>query len=371
MAYKRPKLLEPGFPVFSTKIPYGDIPVILPKFDTPITPRENFIRAAKRDKPMWMPNLYSDMQELQPFELARHRPGKFAAGPDFRRASKEDYKFIDPYGSSWTWVAEAQGAMLTPGTKILEDITEWEKVVKWPNLDEWTYAEVAKDFLDTEYDDTKALNVNIYQGVTEMLVAFLGGYGEGMLAMAEEPEAVSDFFESFIDNMIAYYDFLKKLYPFDMVTYHDDWGTQRATFFSPKMFEDLVYKPTKRLVDHVKADGVLFLIHTCGNIEKFMPYACEIGFDFLQIQRNAVDLPKLKEQYGDKIGFMTTLDGHTAGSPYTVEQVVEMARNNVDLYAKGGGYYPWIFETGEETLWALASELYCYSREYYDKEQGR
>jgi len=363
--------MEPGFPTVSINARFGNIPITLPKFDTPITPRENFIRAARRDKPMWVPNIYTDVQDFWTCELATHKPGKFELGPDYFRASKENYTFLDPYGNSWTWEATAQGAMLTPGTKVLDDITNWEKVIKWPIFDEWTYVEVAQKFMSEKYDPEKALCVNLFQGCTEMLVAFLGGYGEGMLAMAEEPEAVADFFAFFTDKMIAFYDFLKELYPLDMVSYHDDWGTQRSTFFSPKTFEELVYEPTKKLVDHIKADGVLFQLHTCGCIDSFLPYMCDIGFDYLQIQRNAVDIPKMKELYGDKIGFMAPLENHIPGTQYTEEQMVEIARTCVDLYAKGGGYYPWIFEYEDRTLWAVASELYCYSREFYDKEQGR
>jgi hypothetical protein len=32
---------------------------------------------------------------------------------------------------------------------------------------------------------------------------------------------------------------------------HDDWGHERDTFFSEKMMEELVYEPTKRIVQHV------------------------------------------------------------------------------------------------------------------------
>jgi len=370
MKYPRPAYLEPGFPTFSMNSAFGNIPLTLPKFDTPITPRENFIRAARRDNPMWVPNHLTDTQEFQHNELGTHKPGKFQGGPDFRRASKEPYTFLDPFGNSWSWVVSAQGAMLTPGTKILDDITDWEKVLKWPVHDEWTYKEVAAKFMAEEYDPTKALHINIFQGCTEMLVAFLGGYGEGMLAMAEEPEAVSDLFAFFSDRMIAFYDLMKQLYPIDIVTYHDDWGTQRATFFSPKMMEELVYEPTKKIVDHVKADGVIFQLHTCGCIDNFLPYICQLGIDYIQIQRSAVDIPRMKELYGDKVGFMTTVEDHIPGLQYTEEQIVGMVQKSVELYGKDGGFYPWIFETEARALWTLSSEMYCYSREYYEKNNA-
>ena len=357
--------MEPGFPTVEVKTPFGGTVFTLPKFDTPITPKENFIRVAKRDNPMWVPNHLTDTQEFQHNELGSHKHRVYQGAPDFMKASQVDYKFLDPFGNSWTWVASAQGAMLTPGTKVLDDIKKWDKVIKWPVYNEWTYEEVAKEFMENRYDPTKLLHINIFQGLTEMLVAFLGGYGAGMLAMAEEPEAVADFFTFFSDRMIAFYDLMKSLYPLDMVTYHDDWGTQRATFFSPAMLESLVFEPTKKIIDHIKADGVLFQFHTCGKIDSFMPYICELGTDFNQIQRSAVDVPNVKAIYGDRTGINLPIDGHIPGMTYTEEQMIDLARKNVDLYAKGGGYYPWIFEKDPKALWALTTELYAYSREYY------
>jgi hypothetical protein len=35
--------------------------------------------------------------------------------------------------------------------------------------------------------------------------------------------------------------------------------------------------------------------------------------DFLQIQRRAVDIPAMKEKYGDKIGFDTGIEGTEMG----------------------------------------------------------
>jgi len=371
MQYDRPAFGDLTFPTQTIFTPYGNREHTLPKFDTPITPKENFRRAAKRENPLWVPNHLTDFHKREFNELASHKLGTRQGGPNFRFVAKEDYTFIDPIGNSWTWVTSAGGAMLTPGTMLLEDITEWEKVIKWQNYDEWNFEEVAQDFMKNEYNPEKVMHCNIFQGCTEMLVAVLGGYGEGMLAMAEEPEAVLDFHNAIADMIIKRYDLLKKLYPLDYVTYHDDWGTERAPFFSNAMLRELVFEPTKRIVDHIHADGVFVELHSCGNIELFMPEIVDMGFDFLQIQRRAVDIPALKEQYGDKIGFNPTFEGYVTGTSYTEEEIKAAVRKTVDLYAKGGGFYPWIFEPNSEALWTICTELYAYSREFYDKEQGR
>jgi hypothetical protein len=361
----RPKFMEPGVPVLQTTTSFGNVPITIPLFDTPITPKENFLRAARRDHPLWVPNHLTDTQVLYINELGVHKAGKMEFGPDFRKHSPVDYTFIDPHGNSWTWVASVGGAMLTPGTRVLEDIRDWEKVLRWPDPEEWTIRETAEKFMREEYDPDKLLHIDILQGLTELLVAALGGYEDGLVSMVEEPEACVAYFNRLADFLIDFFDYLKELYPVDFITYHDDWGTERDTFFSPQMLEDLVYAPTKRIIDHIKDAGCLFELHSCGKIDRFLPYMCDLNIDFLQIQNRAVDIPKMKELYGGRIGFNPTLEDYELGTPYSTKEVIEITRKNVGLYGKSGGFYPWIFETDPERLWTICTELYCGSREYY------
>jgi uroporphyrinogen-III decarboxylase len=259
--------------------------------------------------------------------------------------------------------------MLTPGTKVLEDICDWEKTVKFPDLDDYNFKETAARFIRDTYDANKVLHVNIHQGLTEMLVALLGGYAEGMLALAMEPEACSDFFARFAKHMTDFFDFLDALYPIDFITYHDDWGTERDTFFSSKMMEELVFEPTKTIVDHIKGKGKVFELHSCGKIERFLPYMCDLNIDFLQIQRRANDMPELKRLYGDKIGFNAALEGEEPGENCPEEVLLEMVRKTVDVYGAGGGFYPAIFGADPERVWKIVSEFYCYSREFYENQK--
>jgi hypothetical protein len=58
----------------------------------------------------------------------------------------------------------------------------------------------------------------------------MGGYTESMTALALGAEAVADFFERYADHVIELFDKVYSLYPVDMVTLHDDWGTEKDTF---------------------------------------------------------------------------------------------------------------------------------------------
>jgi hypothetical protein len=269
------------------------------------------------------------------------------------------------------WVVSAGGATNTPGVKLLEDINDWEKVVRFPKLSDWDWKTKADAFLKNEYDPNKVLQIDIGWGCIQRLIGVLGGYTEGMFALALEPDAVKAFFSRFADHLIEVVDLLFSLYPVNLMTIHDDWGTEKDTFFSPQMMEELVFEPTKRVIDHIKAKGAAFMLHSCGNITRFIPYMIDMGADFLQIQRRAVDIPAMKAAYGDKIGFNTGIEGAVPGVTYKKDELLQLVRNTIDIYGKGGGFFANIFDRDPEVLWNILCELYAGSREFYDIEQGR
>ncbi len=343
----------------------------VPVFDYPITPVENFKRAAARQTPVWVPSALSD------FQMCSHRmlfseklADKKTEKPRRPFVLGDKQTIIDWFGVSWTYVEKVGGAMVTPGTHRLSDITKWEPEVQFPVFDEYNWQEKAEAFLRDTYIPGKVLNMNFGQGVTEGLIALLGGYTEGMLAFAEEPDAVKAFLSKFADHTIEMFDLLLDVLPIHMISYHDDWGTEKDTFFSARMLEDIVFEPTKRIIDHIRSKGVAFQHHCCGNITRFLPYMTALNIDFLQIQRRAVNIPEMKRLYGDMIGFNTNIEDIEPGAPLTKDELRARVRKTVDLYCKNGGFFCSFTEMPPDLMWDAACEFYAYSREFYDKERG-
>ncbi|MCL1848869.1 MAG: hypothetical protein FWF83_04245 [Clostridiales bacterium] len=344
---------------FSTKD--FDIPIM----DYPITPVENFKLSWKNKTPAWAPVNMMDYDSVRVTYAGA--TGSPMMGGD------ERVEYTDDWGCEWVYVPVAGGSMLKPGTQFLEDITQWREKVKFPDWKSRDYETPAEEFHANRRNKDTVLAINLGQGCTERLVALLGGYTEAMIAMAEEPEAVLDFLHAFADNLLERYDIIKALYPtVNLITYHDDWGTERDTFFSESFFESMVWAPTKKIIDHIKASGdICFELHSCGKIERFMPYILDLGVNLLQIQRRANDMPMLKEKYGDRIGFCCMLEGVSADVPITKEERMAKIRQTIDLYGKSGGIYLTLGAPPDpETMWDSCYEAYCYSREYYDKERG-
>jgi hypothetical protein len=79
----------------------------------------------------------------------------------------------------------------------------------------------------------------------------------------------------------------------------------------------------------------------------------------------------MKEEVGDKIGFCCFTEGIEMGKPVSKDELSAAIRKTVDLYGKRGGSYSFAARgSSDEDSWDAVFELYCYSREFYDKERG-
>lgn len=364
MKLERPK--QGTGKTMKARFAFGNANVDLPDFDRPIPIKENFYRALQRKDPLWVPFPLADMQELHMNHLATEGPEGQYLGPDLSW-NRPRFTYHDPWGNSWTFDKDAGGACMTYNTRICDDILKWEEQIKFPDLHEWNIEETAENYMKTKYDPNRVLHIDIYHGPFQALSDVLGSFADALEAMFVEPEASRAFFDRFADWMIWLIDKLSAIYPVDMFTVHDDWGTERDAFFSPAMMEELLYEPTKKIIDHVHSLGKLYQFHCCGKVDKFMYAFCELGPELMQLQRRVNNTPQYKELYGDKLGFSTGFEGYVPGKPYTTEEIAQIVRNSIDIYADGGGFLPSAWGLKPDTAWDMAAEVYCYSREKYEK----
>ena len=355
MKYIRPAYGDPNIKTCFKKSPFRaggyEVPIVN---DRPIPIRENFRLAAQCQKPLWVPNSNTDFN----FAMLYMVNGM----PEADWTAKERYYFKDWFGVDWMFVPEAGGPMLKPNTQFLDDITEWKEKVIFPNLDDYDFEGYCKRWWET-CDPEKVTHINIGQGCTERLVALRGGYTDAMCDMALEPEAVRDFLDAFADWECRIIDKVCQYLPVDYMTYHDDWGTERDTFFSGVMMEDMVFEPTKKIFDHIHEKGAIVQLHSCGKIERFLPYMVEMGVNTLQIQARANDFKAYKEKYGDKLALEVMI---MPDPSWGKEQVISKIHEVVDTYGEGGGLVSSFAGGDPEILWDGTMELYYYSREKYE-----
>ncbi len=366
MTYERPKFGDPSVKTVATHSAFFGSGDLVPDFERPISIKENYYRAARHENPMWVPMNCIETQEMHMSQVYDKGPEGLQLGPPLRDP-RARYTYKDAWGNHWTYDKNAGGACMTPGTKICDDILKWEEQIKFPDFHEFNLAEFAERFMKERYDPNKILHIDLYHGPFQALSDFMGGFAEALEAMFVEPEACAAFYDRFADWEIWQIDMFSSLYPVDIFTVHDDWGTQKDAFFSPSMMEDLLFEPTKRIIDHVHSLGKLYQFHCCGKINKFMPYFAQLRPDSTQIQRGVNDLVEYKKSFGKDVGFSAGIEGFVPGKQYSDEELAELVRNSVDIFAVDGGWFPSIFGASGETMWKIISELYCYSREFYEK----
>ncbi|MCL2120791.1 MAG: hypothetical protein FWH28_00895 [Clostridiales bacterium] len=362
MNYPRIPFMAEGTPTERRRAMFTSKEYDVPVLDRPLTPVENFKRAWKHQTPVWAPTAMLDFDTVR---ITGKNPPLIGGS--------ERVEYTDDWGCQWVYVPVAGGSMLKPGTQLLDDITKWDSRLVFPDWKTYDWKTAADAYLQNRKDPDKVLSIDIGTGCTEKLVAVMGGYEEAMVAMAQEQDAVTAFFDAYADNLLERYDLIKACYPsVNQITYHDDWGTERDTFFSEAYFESMVWAPTKKVIDHIKASGdICFELHTCGKIERFIRYIIDLKVDILQIQRRANDMPGLKRAYGDKVGFCCSIEGLAIDEEVSSEERLAKIRNTVDLYGRQGGLYLVLgAPPSPEAMWDACCEAYCYSREYYDKERG-
>ena len=152
----------------------------------------------------------------------------------------------------------------------------------------------------------------------------------------------------------------------DGVLYHDDWGTQRAGFFSNDMFDEQLLPATKKYLDFVKGQGKFIELHSCGKNIQYIPEMLEMGIDMWTPQLVINDPDYLHNNWGKRMTFAFPLNiPHGAKE----DEVRRLVRDFVDHFGENGRVMAFIMtdmtDPAQDEI--ARDELYNYSLEYYNR----
>lgn len=312
-----------------------------------LTPRENALLALDHKIPERIVNLRSDCNMLGTYllrEKSPAEPGKPYGGDG-----------LDWFGLHWRFEPVAGGPMVDPAyPPPMDDITEWRTQVHFPNLDDYDFkGEAEKDLNSPMYDPDKLNQIVIMSGPFERLMDMMGAV-EAMYSMAAEPEAVTEFFAALTDYKIDLIDRLAEVYPIDLIDFHDDWGTQRSSFMSGEMWDDLLKEPISRVAKHCKEKGIHLQIHSCGKIENLVPHMIDAGVEHWSSAQGMNDIETLVHEYGDRMTFFGCFDTPEVQRPgITQEEIDRLTAERIDKLCKGGAVLP----LGTSTVPGLAQAV--------------
>lgn len=294
-----------------------------------ISQKENARRLYHHEKTEFLPYMGQGIINNVPVNGYHERAGVARTGHDW-------------FGVHWSWPEGEPAPMAGPGF-ILDDISEFEDVVKMPDLDAWDWEEAARIDRIPGFDfENNLLYQMIHNGIFERMHALMG-MEEALCATAIDPEGVRAYAEKMVDYKCALIDKLAVYYHPDVICYHDDWGTQRGLFFSPETWRDLFKEPTRRICEHTKNLGIAFELHSDGDIHTLVPEIVDdIKVDGLNIQK-INNIPELKKTTGEKVVYnvfldTVSLDVRDSASPLSEADIRKSIHDEVIAQAEGGCY---------------------------------
>jgi len=180
-------------------------------------------------------------------------------------------------------------------------------------------------------------------GVFE-LGCWMFGFDDYLYRMLAEPEVVRAFSRRVLEYqkavITAYYSALGAY--IDCTTSGDDFGTQKAPFLSPALFDELIAPYFRERIRHTKAlTRAFYKHHTCGSVYDLLPSIIGCGVDILNpIQPGVYKMEpwRLKEGYGDQLAFWGGIDTQhllPRGTPAEVK--AEIARL-LSIMDRNGGF---------------------------------
>ena len=323
-------------------------------YNTPVTPRENYHALFEDKHPYWMPSVY---------EFG----GKTTALYDNSLGRGRRQDITDTFGIKWHFEPVAGGSIVVPGNPLLDSIDEWYDKVKLPDIDSWDWEGATKEFqIDTRYPHEFTF-VNGFW--FERLTSFMDFMNAAMTLIDEDyVDDVKSLFAALTDLGCRLVDKFFTYWPeLDYIEVHDDWGSQKAPFFSQQVAQELFVPYMRQLTDRIHGWGRNVLLHSCGHNEDRVQCYIDAGFDYWGPQ-DMNDIEALYDQYGDKI-ILGVFPKETDLAQRSEEEQREAARRMVDRFSQPGK--PVILSTvySRRTTPAFDDEVYRYSRKvYYEQE---
>jgi uroporphyrinogen decarboxylase len=224
---------------------------------------------------------------------------------------------------------------------------------------EWRFQEHMDDeFLRIERDKAKALHASTDKAiVVEIPLSFdpgaprlASGYGslyQWAMLMRTEPEHCREYMmrhaEATRQCLDEYLQAIGQYVDVFLISFAD-FGQQDREAFHPELFKEFFVPPWKLVCDsiHRNHPHIKTMIHCCGSVPNLVPYFVDAGVDILNpVQWTAagMDLPWLKETFGDKLTFWGGAVSTQRTLPVGTPEDVEREANEVlDVMAPGGGF---------------------------------
>ncbi|MFV0529560.1 MAG: uroporphyrinogen decarboxylase family protein [Lachnospiraceae bacterium] len=329
-----------------------------------LTKRENLLETIRGGNPDRYVNQY------EPFEIVLDPIIKGIGG--FVYTMEQGSTEVNGWGVTVSYPLGAPGAFPIHDDEhtVVQDITEWKKVVKAPTVlysdEDWAETKKEADAVDRK---EKFVTAFVAPGIFEKL-HYLMDMEETLVNFYAEPEALEELIDFLADWEIAYGKELMKHMNPDAIFHHDDWGSQISSFISPEMFEKFMVPAYKKIYGFYKEQGCIIIHHSDSYGANLVPSMIEMGIDIWQGVMSTNDIPTLIKEYAGQITFMGGIDnGLIDREDWTKENVdkvvEEVCKSNGTKYyipcstmGGVGSIYPGVYEAVTAKIDEMSKELF-------------
>lgn len=302
-----------------------------------LSPKENYLRLLRGEMPEYLP-IYTMIGPGYNGETATAMcaPNLFGCTHHSPQGGK------DMWGVNYVANEESGFAALPePNHFMLKDITEWEKVIRNPQMPDVDWEQMAKKDLETAMIDRSKTAVMLPCELSpfQQLMAFMG-FNEGLCAMFEEPDAVKDLLDYLTDFVVGLTEKAIEYYQPNIFYILDDSATKLNPFVSVEMYRDLLKPYYIRLSKPANDRGIPIQFHNCGRCEDYLEDMIDFGVKITDPSQGTNDLKGIKDKYKDKLALAGCWEWIVPETwPEVSEEAVRQSvRDIIDTYAPGGGF---------------------------------
>ena len=256
---------------------------------------------------------------------------------------------VDKTGRQWTWTYKHLHRSPLGACRTVREIESYDH---WPSAEQWDYSTVEAECRGVREAGCAVVNGGDRLDRTAQLKAAM--YIRGTEAFMEDLALAPDLAQCIIDHIAGYYlQYNKHVFEaaggnIDIFFMGDDMGTQHGTWVSVEMYRKFFKENFRRYNELAHRYGIKTMYHTCGNVTDLIPQFIDCGLDILQsLQPAAMDLVKLKREYGKDLAFQGGIDIQSTMPKGSCQEVRAEVRRCARTLGPGGGY---IFGTAHNLL---------------------
>jgi uroporphyrinogen decarboxylase len=218
---------------------------------------------------------------------------------------------------------------------------------------------IAWEFLEKNYPAWKARGDWIEAGLWfgfDTTHAWAVGTERVLVALVENPGWLLEMFEHELEVDLALLEMVWDAgYHFDAITWCDDMGYKHNQFFSLKMYRNLVKPFHKRAIEWAHAKGIKAHLHSCGDVNPFVPELVGIGLDALNPLevKAGMDPVYLKKTYGRDLVLHGGINAVLWDKP---DEIMSEMERVIPILKESGGY---IFSSDHSVPSTVSLENFC------------